>query len=225
MSGAARKNSQLKPVTRAFVKVTTLTTESWAFAYQPSQTQREGEISPPDPHVDAWPPHQRVLEEEDRGQHQQPGNGDRDRDRIGLPDLEPKRLIERRRPAVRRRRRATEPERRAGRPQGRAVQAAGRRRRLLDSEILVGKGVSEVEGQKGLLACSDAALDDQLQLPGFGEIEGELLRHNEQRDLAQLRRALSREIAKSRMVAVAEARALAILEELDAVEDSAADVP
>ena len=38
ISGAARKNSQLKPVMSEFVKVRTLTTESWAFAYQPSQT-------------------------------------------------------------------------------------------------------------------------------------------------------------------------------------------
>src|SRR5215469_1515637 len=38
ISGAARKNSQWKPVTSALVKVTTLTTESCALAYQPSQT-------------------------------------------------------------------------------------------------------------------------------------------------------------------------------------------
>src|SRR5262245_30403966 len=38
MSGAERKNSQLKPVTRELVKVRTFTTESWALAYQPSQT-------------------------------------------------------------------------------------------------------------------------------------------------------------------------------------------
>src|SRR5579872_2202982 len=39
ISGAARKNSQWKPVTRALAKVTTLTTESCALAYQPSQTR------------------------------------------------------------------------------------------------------------------------------------------------------------------------------------------
>src|SRR5215469_10836969 len=37
--GAARKNSQWKPVTSALLKVTTLTTESCALAYQPSQTR------------------------------------------------------------------------------------------------------------------------------------------------------------------------------------------
>jgi hypothetical protein len=36
-SGAARKNSQLKSVISELVKVRTLTTESCAFAYQPSQ--------------------------------------------------------------------------------------------------------------------------------------------------------------------------------------------
>jgi hypothetical protein len=39
ISGAARKNSQLKSVMSEFVKVRTLTTESWALAYQPSQTR------------------------------------------------------------------------------------------------------------------------------------------------------------------------------------------
>src|SRR6516165_1625120 len=38
ISGAAKKNSQWNPVTSALVKVTTLTTESCALAYQPSQT-------------------------------------------------------------------------------------------------------------------------------------------------------------------------------------------
>src|SRR5689334_4945056 len=36
--GAARKNSQWKPVIKALLKVTTFTTESCALAYQPSQT-------------------------------------------------------------------------------------------------------------------------------------------------------------------------------------------
>src|SRR5690554_5518883 len=36
--GAARKYSQLNSVISAFVNVSTLTTESCAFAYQPSQT-------------------------------------------------------------------------------------------------------------------------------------------------------------------------------------------
>src|SRR6186713_3247420 len=39
MSGADRKYSQLKPVSSELAKVRTLTTESWAFAYQPSQTR------------------------------------------------------------------------------------------------------------------------------------------------------------------------------------------
>src|SRR6185437_12268920 len=34
ISGAARKNSQWKPVIKALLKVTTLTTESWALANQ-----------------------------------------------------------------------------------------------------------------------------------------------------------------------------------------------
>jgi hypothetical protein len=34
-----RKYSQLKPVSSELAKVRTLTTESWAFAYQPSQTE------------------------------------------------------------------------------------------------------------------------------------------------------------------------------------------
>ena len=38
ISGAVRKYSQLKPVTSEFEKVSTLTTESCALAYQPSQT-------------------------------------------------------------------------------------------------------------------------------------------------------------------------------------------
>src|SRR5689334_21409397 len=37
--GAARKNSQLKPVMSELVKVRTLTTDSWALAYHPSQTR------------------------------------------------------------------------------------------------------------------------------------------------------------------------------------------
>src|SRR5215470_847125 len=39
ISGAARKNSQRKPVSSVLVKVTTLTTESCALAYQPSQNK------------------------------------------------------------------------------------------------------------------------------------------------------------------------------------------
>ena len=39
ISGADRKYSQLKPVSSELAKVRTLTTESWAFAYQPSQTR------------------------------------------------------------------------------------------------------------------------------------------------------------------------------------------
>ncbi len=38
ISGDVRKNSQLKPVINALEKVRTLTTESCALAYQPSQT-------------------------------------------------------------------------------------------------------------------------------------------------------------------------------------------
>src|SRR5262245_50467071 len=37
--GAARKNVQLKPVTSELMNVSTLTTDSWAFAYHPSQTR------------------------------------------------------------------------------------------------------------------------------------------------------------------------------------------
>src|SRR6188768_1391013 len=39
ISGADRKYSQLKPVSSELAKVRTLTTESWALAYQPSQTR------------------------------------------------------------------------------------------------------------------------------------------------------------------------------------------
>src|SRR5690349_596604 len=38
ISGAERKNSQLKPVTSELTKVRTLTTDNCALAYQPSQT-------------------------------------------------------------------------------------------------------------------------------------------------------------------------------------------
>ena len=38
-SGAERKNSQEKPLTSALTKVSTLTTESWVLAIQPSQTR------------------------------------------------------------------------------------------------------------------------------------------------------------------------------------------
>src|SRR4051812_36038858 len=39
ISGEVRKNSQLKPVRSALVKVSTFTTDSCAFAYHPSQTR------------------------------------------------------------------------------------------------------------------------------------------------------------------------------------------
>src|SRR6476619_4102001 len=39
ISGADRKYSQLKTVSSELAKVRTLTTESWAFAYQPTQTR------------------------------------------------------------------------------------------------------------------------------------------------------------------------------------------
>src|SRR6478735_12666979 len=39
ISGADRKYSQLKPVSSELANVRTLTTDSWAFAYHPSQTR------------------------------------------------------------------------------------------------------------------------------------------------------------------------------------------
>ncbi len=39
INGADRKYSQLKPVSNEFANVRTLTTESWALAYHPSQTR------------------------------------------------------------------------------------------------------------------------------------------------------------------------------------------
>ena len=78
MSGAARKNSQLKPVTSEFVKVRTLTTESWALAYQPSQTSvKAGRLRRTQTYT-LRPAHQRVLEEEDRREDQQGDGGDAD---------------------------------------------------------------------------------------------------------------------------------------------------
>ena len=38
-SGSMRNDDQLKSLSRAVVKVSTFTTESWAFAYQPSHTR------------------------------------------------------------------------------------------------------------------------------------------------------------------------------------------
>ena len=71
MSGAARKNSQLKPVTSAFVKVSDVDDGKLGVRIPAEPEQREGEIAAPDPHVDAWAPHQPVLEEEDGRQHEQ----------------------------------------------------------------------------------------------------------------------------------------------------------
>ena len=105
-----------------------------------------------------------------------------------------------------------------------AARARGGGRRLLDLQVLVRQRVCEVEGQEGLVAHADAALDEQLQLPRLGQVELEVLRHDEQGDLAQGRRTLRREVAEAGVVAVAEADALAFLEQFDAIEDAAADI-
>ena len=64
-SGAERKNSQEKPVTSALMKVSTLTTESWVLAIQPSQTRVKARIAAAhgeEPRA----AHELVLEKEDR---------------------------------------------------------------------------------------------------------------------------------------------------------------
>ena len=95
---------------------------------------------------------------------------------------------------------------------------------LLDADVLVRQRVVEIVGQEGLVARADVTLHEQSQLPRLGEVEPEILRENEQGDLAQGRSALRGEVPEARMVAVAKAGALALLEQFDAVKDPSADI-
>ena len=84
--------------------------------------------------------------------------------------------------------------------------------------------VAEIEGEPGFFPGADHALDQQLQHPRFGRIEGEFRRHHEQRNFGKLRRAFGCKASQPCVVAVAEADAVGVLDQFDAVEDSAADV-
>ena len=65
ISGAVRKYSQLKPVISELVKVSTLTTESCALAYQPSQTSVNSRKPRRTQRVEPRAPNELVLEKED----------------------------------------------------------------------------------------------------------------------------------------------------------------
>ena len=92
ISGAARKKSQLKPVTSALMKVRTLTTESCALAYQPSHTSVNSRKSAPHPDIEAGPLHQHVLEEEDHRQKEESRGVMPMDDGLRPPDRYPERL-------------------------------------------------------------------------------------------------------------------------------------
>src|SRR5205085_581950 len=94
----------------------------------------------------------------------------------------------------------------------------------LVANVLVRKRVAELERQERLVARADAALNEELEQPRLGRVERKVVRSDEQRDLAQVRRPIGRQCAEPGMIAVAEAGAGTVLDQLDAVENAAADI-
>ena len=99
----------------------------------------------------------------------------------------------------------------------------GRRRRL-NLHIGIRQRVAEIESEPCLFPCPDHTLHQELQRPRFGRIKREFQRHREQVDFGKIRCAFGFKVAQPRLVDVAEADAVGVLDQFDAVEDAAADV-
>ena len=193
-----------KPVINALVKVSTLTTESCALAYQPSQTSvkarkpRRRPRSAGGASSGSWKKKIAVSTSKR-------GYGDGDRAHAFICQM----LTQSGWPPR---------PRRHGAAPARGDLGGARRH-----QILLWQGVAEVEGQCRLVSPPGASLHQKLHLQGRRDVEGEVGRHDKQRDLAKLG-APSAAMRQARVVAVAKAHALAVLEQLDPVEDAAADI-
>ncbi len=97
-------------------------------------------------------------------------------------------------------------------------------RRRLMLHIGVRKRVAEIEGQPRLFPGGDDTLHQELQHPRFGRIEREIRRQREQGNFGKVRCAFGRKAPQPCVVAVAEADAVGVLDQFDAVEDAAADI-
>src|SRR5581483_9149918 len=95
---------------------------------------------------------------------------------------------------------------------------------LLAPQILVGQGVGEIESQERLVAGAGGSLHQELELPRLRRIQRELGRRDEQAYLLEVRRPSGMQRAQAGMVPVAKTGAVALLQDLDAVEDAATDV-
>ena len=89
ISGEVRKNSQLKPVRSALVKVSTFDHGQLRVRVPAEPDEDESEVAAPHPHVEGRATHEPILEKEDDREHAQGDRGDRDRDGVRLPDLQP----------------------------------------------------------------------------------------------------------------------------------------
>ena len=94
ISGAARKNSQLKSVMQRVREGQHVDDRELGVGVPAEPDEREGQVGAPHPDVELRAADQRVLEEEDRGEDQERDGGDADRDRVRLPDLDPERLLD-----------------------------------------------------------------------------------------------------------------------------------
>ena len=102
----------------------------------------------------------------------------------------------------------------AGRP-GREARAGGTPRAGRSRDRRESKALSRPSVPRWTRSCTSK---------GSVRSNGEVVRHHEEPDLAQPRRAVGGDAVQPRVVAVAEADALAVLDQLDPVEDAAADV-
>ncbi|MNT08553.1 hypothetical protein D3C72_1432980 [compost metagenome] len=148
-----------------------------------------------------------VLEEEDADQHRQRNGQDGDLASLALPDLLP------------------QGRRGVGLGRGRLGSllrgsGSGRDGAGIGARKLIGK----IERDEGLVRDAEHALDHELQAPGLDRIQRGVLGHDKQRNLAQRRGARRIDVRQALVVAVPEAEAAFVLNDLDAVENAAADV-
>src|SRR5690606_10964606 len=140
--------------------------------HPPYPDEREDEEREAHPLVQNRPPHQPVLEEEDRGEDPERDDEHGDRRRLAPPDALPERLLLQLGRARARRGRG---RRRPGLGDGRRRSWRDDRRGLLGPDVLVRQEVAEIERDERLVARADRTLDEELNAPRLGRIETALL--------------------------------------------------
>ena len=98
------------------------------------------------------------------------------------------------------------------------------RRRGDRAEVFRRQVIGKVEGEKSLVAPCGCALDQQLQPPGFGQVDARRSGHDEQVRFGEVRRSGGRGAAQPSVHPIAEAYTLIALQQFEPIEDTAADV-